>query len=46
MLNEIDLARAALNRLTLFEVIRCERYVGRAAVRSLKSAAPTTRGVA
>ncbi|MGY3618792.1 LysR family transcriptional regulator [Bradyrhizobium sp. USDA 10063] len=33
MLNEINLARADLNLLTLFEVIFRERHVGRAAVR-------------
>ena len=32
MLNEINLARADLNLLTLFEVILSERHVGRAAV--------------
>jgi hypothetical protein len=33
MLNEINLARADLNLLTLFEVILSERHVGRAALR-------------
>ncbi|WP_291862260.1 LysR family transcriptional regulator [Bradyrhizobium sp.] len=33
MLNEINLARADLNLLTLFEVILSERHVGRAAIR-------------
>jgi DNA-binding transcriptional LysR family regulator len=33
MLNEINLARADLNLLTLFEVILSERHVGRAAAR-------------
>src|SRR5882724_931112 len=33
MLNEINLARADLNLLTLFEVILRERHVGRAALR-------------
>lgn len=33
MLNKINLARADLNLLTLFEVILSERHVGRAAVR-------------
>src|SRR5258705_12294536 len=33
MLNEINLARADLNLLTLFEVILSERHVGRGALR-------------
>jgi len=33
MLNEIDLSRADLNLLTLFEVVLAERHVGRAASR-------------
>lgn len=33
MLNSIDLARADLNLLTLFEVVLAERHVGRAAIR-------------
>ena len=33
MMNPIDLARADLNLLTLFEVVLAERHVGRAAIR-------------
>src|SRR5215470_3045336 len=33
MMNPVDLGRADLNLLTLFEVVLAERHVGRAAIR-------------
>jgi len=46
MLNEINLARADLNLLTLFEVILRERHVGRAAVQLNLSPSAVSHGLA
>jgi DNA-binding transcriptional LysR family regulator len=45
MLNEIDLSRADLNLLTLFEVVLRERHVGRAAVRLNLSPSAVSHGL-
>jgi len=45
MLNEIDLSRADLNLLTLFEVVLRERHVGRAAARLNLSPSAVSHGL-
>src|SRR6185436_10532305 len=45
MLNEIDLSRADLNLLTLFEVVLRERHVGRAAARLNLSPSAISHGL-
>lgn len=45
MLNEIDLSRADLNLLTLFETVLRERHVGRAAVRLNLSPSAVSHGL-
>ena len=45
MLNEIHLARADLNLLTLFEVILRERHVGRAAIRLNLTSSAVSHGL-
>src|SRR5436190_23828643 len=45
MMNEINLARADLNLLALFEVIFSERHVGRAAARLNLTASAVSHGL-
>ena len=45
MLHEIDLSRADLNLLTLFEVVLRERHVGRAAARLNLSPSAVSHGL-
>jgi DNA-binding transcriptional LysR family regulator len=45
MLNEIDLSRADLNLLVLFETVLAERHVGRAALRLNLSASAVSHGL-
>ena len=45
MLNEIDLSRADLNLLVLFEAVLEERHVGRAAERLNLSASAVSHGL-